>query len=433
MGDIVNLNSKLNAVNSLAEEAQKNNPFLNKFIRDKNENIKKTSLTNIEIILEFDPTFKGAFAYNEFTYEKDVVRSIPEIGIDEGQMLDRYYTFISSYIEKQNKYQNVCFDNNLIAKAMDVVGQNHAYNPVIDYFEKCESKWDGKSRIDTFFQTFLGAEERQEIHWIAHWFFSGAVSKVYDPFTKFDLVLDLVGGQGAGKTTLLQKIAPLELYTDQFNSFTEKDDFSAMKKAVIVNDDEMTVTNKTSFESLKKFITLQEFEYRKAYARESERFHKKFLLTRTTNEVNYLKDKTGERRFMPILVDKKKQILHPVSDLNQEYVDQLWGEAVHLFKNGEISLHPTKEQEEVMEEYRHSFMYTDEVEDELAALLINQFKGRDFIRSSEIAFELTGSDSLINNRKLANKITYLMVNQFGFKKTSKKIAGKTVRGFKKEV
>lgn len=431
MGDIVSLNREMNEANSMADEAQKENPYLGKFIRDRSGNIKKTSLTNIEIILEFDSLFRGAFAYNEFTYEKDVVRSIPEIGIQSGQMLDRYYTFISSYIEKQKKYNNVCFDNNQIARAMDVVAQNHAYNPVIDYFEQCESNWDGKNRIDIFFQTFLGAEERQEIHWIAHWFFSGAVAKVYNPFTKFDLVLDLVGGQGAGKTTLLQKIAPLELYTDQFNSFTEKDDFSAMKKAVIVNDDEMTVTNKTSFESLKKFITLQEFEYRKAYARESERFHKKFLLTRTTNEVNYLKDKTGERRFMPILVDKKNQILHPVSDLNQEYIDQLWGEAVHLYKNGEISLHPTKEQEEVMEEYRHSFMYSDEVEDELDILLANKFKDRTFIASSEIAFELTGSSNLVSNRKLANKITYLMVNQFGFEKTNGRLNGKKTRGFKR--
>ena len=134
---------------------------------------------------------------------------------------------------------------------------------------------------------------------------------------------------------------------------------------------------------------------------------------------------------MPILVDKSRQILHPVSDLNQDYIDQLWGEAVHLYKAGETSLHPTKEQEEAMEDYRRSFMYSDEVEDELDVLLSNQFKDRDFIASSEIAFELTGSSNLVSNRKLANKITYLMVNQFGFVKTSKKISGKAVRGFKR--
>lgn len=431
MGDIVDMNKQLKRVNSLAEQAKRDEPYLNKFIRTKSGDIKKASLTNIEIILEFDSLLKGAFAYNEFTYEKDVVRSIPEIGIEPGQMLDRYYTFISSYIEKQEKYNKTCFDNNMIARAMDVVAQNHSYNPVIDYFNFCESNWDGKNRIDVFFQTFLGAEERQEIHWIAHWFFGGAVAKVFNPLTKFDLVLDLVGGQGAGKTTLLQKIAPLELYTDQFNSFTEKDDFSAMKKAVIVNDDEMTVTNKTSFESLKKFITLQEFEYRKPYARESERFHKKFLLTRTTNEVNYLKDKTGERRFMPVMVDKSRQILHPVSDLKQDYIDQLWGEAVHLYKKGEVSLHPTKDQEEIMEDYRRSFMYTDEVEDILESLLEDEFKDKTFLTASEIAFQINGTADLVSNQKMAKKISYLMVARFGWMKSRKRVNGKNVRGFER--
>ena len=41
----------------------------------------------------------------------------------------------------------------------------------------------------------------------------GAVAKVYEPFTKFDYVLDLVGGQGVGKTSLLQKSVALGIPT----------------------------------------------------------------------------------------------------------------------------------------------------------------------------------------------------------------------------
>lgn len=79
----------------------------------------------------------------------------------------------------------------------------------------------------------------------------GAVAKAYNPKTKFDFVLDLVGGQGVGKTSLLQKLAPLGLYTDQFNTFSNKDDFEVMKNALIVNDDEMTASNSASFEEIK--------------------------------------------------------------------------------------------------------------------------------------------------------------------------------------
>lgn len=100
------------------------------------------------------------------------------------------------------------------------------------------------------------------------------VAKAANPDTKFDWVLDLVGGQGVGKTTLLMKLAPPGTYTDQFLSFTDKDDFAAMRNALIVNDDEMTVSNRTSFEEIKKFITMKEFTYRPPYARSNETFKK---------------------------------------------------------------------------------------------------------------------------------------------------------------
>ncbi|TAT07607.1 virulence protein E, partial [Lactiplantibacillus plantarum] len=73
------------------------------------------------------------------------------------------------------------------------------------------------------------------------------VAKAHNPKTKFDFVLDLVGGQGAGKTTFLQKIAPLGYYTDQFSTFDNKDDYAVMRRALIINDDEMTATNNASF------------------------------------------------------------------------------------------------------------------------------------------------------------------------------------------
>lgn len=76
------------------------------------------------------------------------------------------------------------------------------------------------------------------------------MAKAYEPKTKFDYILDLVGGQGAGKTTLLKKMAR-EWYTDQSTDFKDKDSYAIMLRALIVNDDEMTATNNSSFEILK--------------------------------------------------------------------------------------------------------------------------------------------------------------------------------------
>lgn len=394
--------------------------------KDTNGNIRINSMYNIEQVLEKDPLLKDAFRFNEFTNEIDVIRSIDDLRIEKGQLKDSYVDEIASYTE--NTYK-VLFKQPLIRSALTVIANRHHYNPVVDYMNEAEKKWDQTPRLDTFFCDFLGAPDNRITSLITHLFFIGAVAKCYDPTIKFDFVLDLVGGQGAGKTTILQKIAPLGYYTDQFTSFEDKDSFAVMRRALIVNDDEMTATANSSFETLKKFVTLQIFEYRKPYGHQAERFAKGFVLARTTNNLYYLKDKTGERRFLPLLVDKNRQKKNPVTDLSPEYVQQLWGEAVHLYRDGDYNFELTKEQADMLDEHRKSFMYTDALEDTIADALDNDWQNTKFLTASAIGFKVAPGVDLAKNRKLSNQIANIMINRFGWRKGQKKVNGKNTRGY----
>lgn len=399
------------------------------FKTDKNGRIKSNSLVNIEIILERDPILKDTFRFNEFTTEIDVVKPNSELMFKTGQLVDAYVDQIASYIENNSDY-GVLFDNKKIRSAITVVAMRHHYNPVIDYFDDAYKNWDHEERLNHIMGDYLGVEETSVTQLITKLFFVGAVAKAHNPKTKFDFVLDLVGGQGAGKTTFLQKIAPLGYYTDQFSTFDNKDDYAVMRRALIINDDEMTATNNASFEILKKFITLQEFEYRKPYGHQAERFAKNFVMARTTNELYYLKDKTGERRFLPLHVSKARQKHHPVTDLTDKYVKQCWGEAMQLYKDG-FSFALTSEQEEKLDEYRQSFMYTDELEDKIDEALNNQFRDKDFITNEALSLAVAPGIDLVKNRKIGNQISNIMVNRFGFRKCFRKINGKSKRGYAK--
>ena len=394
---------------------------------DKYGRPKANSLVNIEIILERDPILKGTFRFNEFTTEIDVVKPNSKLMFKTGQLVDAYVDQIASYIEDNADY-GVLFDNKKIRSAITVVAMRHRYNPVIDYFDDAYKNWDHKERLNHIMRDYLGVEETSITQLITKLFFVGAVAKAHNPKTKFDFVLDLVGGQGAGKTTFLQKIAPLGYYTDQFSTFDNKDDYAVMRRALIINDDEMTATNNASFEILKKFITLQEFEYRKPYGHQAERFAKNFVMARTTNELYYLKDKTGERRFLPLHVSKARQKHHPVTDLTDDYVKQCWGEAMQLYKDG-FSFALTNEQEEELDEHRQNFMYTDELEDKIDEALNNQFKDQDFITNEALSLAVAPGIDLVKNRKIGNQISNIMVNRFGFRKKSKKFNGKAKRGY----
>lgn len=398
------------------------------FRLDKYGKLKPKSVVNVEIILEKDPLLKGTFRFNEFTTEIDVVKNNNELMFKKGQLVDAYVDQIASYIESKAEYSTL-FDNQKIRSAITVVAMRHKYNPVLDYLNKAYQDWDHEERLNSVMPDYLGVANSPVTELITKLFFVGAVAKAHNPKTKFDFVLDLVGGQGAGKTTFLQKIAPLGYYTDQFSTFDNKDDYAVMRRALIINDDEMTATNAASFEVLKKFITLQEFEYRKPYGHQAERFDKNFVMARTTNELYYLKDKTGERRFLPLHVNKANQKHHPVTDLTPEYVKQLWGEAMYLYEDTDFSFALTNEQEEELNEHRQSFMYTDELEDKIDEALSNQFKDHDFITNDELSLAVAPGIDLVKNRKVANQISNIMVNRFGFRKKFRKIDGKSARGY----
>lgn len=385
----------------------------------------------MKVILNHDPVLKDMLKLNLFTSEVDIVRDVPELHIKKGMVNDRYVDVISEYIESSPNYNHTLFDPKKIRSAINIVALEHQYNPVLDYFKECKENWDGNNRLDDVFTEYLGASKAAVNSLIAKLFFCGAVAKAINPAIKFDYVLDLVGGQGAGKTTFLKKIAPCGYYTDQFFTFTNKDDFAVMRRALIINDDEMTATRISTFEELKKFITLDHFEYRKPYGHEAERFDKNFIMARTTNELYYLKDKTGERRFLPVMVRKDKQTKHPVTDLNQATVDQIWGEAVSLYQSGQISFGLSEEEAELLEQHRLNFMYTDETEDKIEELLVNEFANSDFLTGQQIADKIAPGMNLVSNRKLAQQISYIMINRFGWRKGQKRVGDKRKKGYLK--
>lgn len=428
----------LNLNKEEADKLQKSENKKSIFERTAAGALRTTSVKNVVLILKTDENVKNLFRFNEFTQEIDVVRNtkiktqLGLITINKGQYTDQAINSIELYIESSSKYDGASFKNNVIDQAITNVAYMDSYNPVIDYMNETYVKWDKKERLDKLFVDYLGAPHDETTSLITELWFMGAVSKAYNPKTKFDFVLDLVGGQGVGKTSLLQKLAPLGLYTDQFNTFSNKDDFEVMKNALIVNDDEMTASNSASFEEIKKFITMQSFEYRKPYAHKSETFLKKFVLARTTNEVRHLKDRSGDRRFISIFANGKRQTKSPITDLSDDYVKQVWGEAVHLYKNIKDPFLLNEHQQELLEENRKQFRYTSGLEDELNTVLENKFKDKEFIKNTELSFEIFANEDILSrNSKEARDIRYYM-EHLGYEVGARKmIKGKTVAGFRK--
>lgn len=420
------------------------------FYKDANGRIKRDYQINIEMIFENDPNIKGKLGYNEFSYDQEILEDI-DTGknlLHKGIVNNDFEPILMSYMEEAYK---VNFVEKKVTSAVSAVCHRNKFNPVKDYLDKCHAKWDGKQRLKDIFHTFLGVEQTKVTALTTKLWFVGAVQKIYEPTKKMDFVLDLVGGQGSGKTTLLKKLAVEDIwYTDQFSDFKNKDYYSAMLRAWIVNDDELVATTNSSFEEVKKFVTSTTLSFRKPYDRRLTDYPKSFVLARTTNHKEYLKDKTGERRFLPLLAHPEQALMHPVTDLTRAMVDLFWGEAVHWFKNG-ATLELKRDEQALLEEHRNQFVYKDEIDSAIEKYMslkiprdFNSFEKyqkqeyvqdmlttgtsswgnpeveREYIRTSDLAREALLVDNLSNQRKIANKIKFWLENN-GWEKKSKRL------------
>jgi predicted P-loop ATPase len=428
---------------------------------DKNGIPVSNSIYNVKTLLLNADVFADNLAFNEFTQEPEVINDFYLNGtlIPKGSIKPSFEDILSEYFETE---LDVVFKPTAITGALNIFWDTKKYNPVKDYMEQALEAWDGKERLKTVFNYWLGAEINETTETIAKVFFVSAVAKVYEPLTKVDTVLDLVGGQGVGKTSFLSKIAR-DWYTSNAVSFTDKDSYNVMLKALIVNDDEMTASKRMNFEETKSFISKTVLEFRKSYDRRGASYAKNFVIARTTNNIEYLKDNTGDRRFMPILVNPDGQKKHPMQ-MTEEDIIQIWGEAVSLYKNG-YDLDSFDKLDTKRVEYQENFKYIDPMVEEinryldlllpenfselnitqqrqLAQSQLNGYKyqlvedgtyelttKQDFVTLKQIAYNVFNKDT--TDKRMIARIKIWMDNNPYFKNTRKKIGNSYVRGYKR--
>lgn len=417
--------------------------------------IKSNSPLNVLVSFKADDQLSIYLKHNDFSQEHELLKDI-KIGntvLKKGELPSNFDSVVKVYFES---ILGVAYSSQAMLDGMETFFSERSYNPVIDYMERAQEKWDGRQRINRMLQVYLGADDIPLVSKIAQMWLVGAVAKVYDPYVKFDYVLDLVGGQGVGKTSLLQKLGG-DWYTDSVTDFANKDNYDIMLKSLIVNDDEMVASNRMSFAETKAFISKTSLRYRKPYMKRTEEFAKNFILARTTNQKEYLKDKTGERRFLPVMANTSAQVKHPM-EIESETIEQIWGEAVTIYKSG-VDLMFDEETEDELNNYRERFMYRDEVELQVLEYLDmpvpenwqnwsiqqqHQYTSKYFDNSSdfeegskklmkvstrEIMYNLFMRSS--NDKKLSTKINMIMDNHPDWEKGQFRIGGKNTKGFKR--
>lgn len=288
----------------------------------------KGTIDNVRIILQFDPNLAQKFAYNSFAAQAEVFGKLPWNDDERRRMWsDTDLSGLYWYLEKIYDIKG----RGCIDAALDIHMSSHAFNEVQDYLS--ELIWDGTARLDTLLIDYLGAEDNQYVREATRKIFTAAVARAMVPGEKFDNMLILCGPQGYGKSTLIDRMSR-GWFNDSIRTFEGKEASELLQGVWLVEIAELDAFRRTDVARIKQFLSLRADRYRAAYARNISEQPRRCVFFGTCNQMDFLIDTTGNRRFWPIDVGVNQRQAKPW-DLTDEDINQLWAEAMMRWRLGE--------------------------------------------------------------------------------------------------
>lgn len=350
------------------------------------------TIENVVIILRHDPKLAGRIAINEMEHNIVTLSSLPWRQVKSpSQWTDADDAALRYYLERFYGISG----KDRIFDAVNVVAQEGSFHPVREYLDSCA--WDGVPRVETLLIDYLGAEDSPYTRAVTRKALVAAVARIYRPGCKFDYMLTLRGRQGLGKSALIARLGG-KWFSDTFTTMQGKDAYEQVMGVWIMEVGELAGMRKAEAETIKLYISKQVDRFRPAYGRRLQEFPRQCIFVATTNETQFLRDATGNRRFW--VVDTPGTPTHNIWDeLTPETVRQIWGEAVELYKAGEELFLPHELEEaarEIQDLYEEENPRAGLVADYLDRLLPEDWDAMDLY--ARRAWLETGGEGTVKRR-----------------------------------
>lgn len=300
---------------------------------------------NWDLIAKYDPSFKGLY-YNELSMAVETDTDLPWRKLQPGREVfaaaDR--SSLALHIERTYGIRPArAYLDDLIADR----AQARRINPVRAYLEPLV--WDGVPRLET---SLPGVAPSAYTRMVARKVLVAAVARMLDPGCKWDHTLILYGTEGLGKTYWIDKMS--KGYSASMGRIGDKDTLITMQRSWIMTSDEGHTLKKADFDAQKEFLTRTADIFRMPYEREAQVQKRHCVIWGTTNDPVFLRRQEGNRRFLIVHCAEKLDF----DRMTDAYVDQVWAEALHLYRAGE-SLFLTEEENQLARDNREGFLEED--------------------------------------------------------------------------
>lgn len=312
--------------------------------RDGNPTSLKNVASNVYAVLTHDRAWQGALRLNKLTSVVEIWSGpvlAPGAPVPV-QLADEWVTIIRNWFaQRPEEKLRVDVSTGVMYEQINAVAKAHAYDPVEDYLNGC-GEWDGVPRLDTWLETYLGAQTIGEagediteyVRAVAAKWLIAACARTYEPGCQMQNVLILEGEQGLGPTGLrgkssaLAALASREFFTGTAIDIRSPNAPMMTTRTWIVELAELDGFARAEDTARKEFFARDVEEFRPPYGRVVVKRPRRCVFAGTGNRDDYLSDPTGNRRYWPVRVTRAD-----VAGIERDR-DQLWAEARERYRAG---------------------------------------------------------------------------------------------------
>jgi predicted P-loop ATPase len=283
-------------------------------------------IANALLALRRDDGLQDAFAYDQMARTAMLMHPIgsPLAPFEPRAIIDEDVVYVAEYLQQGGlKHIGV----GIVRDAIGARALENAYHPVRDYLESLQ--WDGQNRANVWLTTRLGVDLTDYTAAIGRMFLIAMVARIFEPGCKSDHMIVLEGLQGVMKSSACAVLGG-PWFSDALPDVAGGKDVSQhLRGKWLIEVGEMHAMGRAETTLLKSFITRQVERYRPSYGHREVEEPRQCVFVGTTNREAYLRDESGGRRFWPV-----KTGTIDIDGLAEDR-DQLFAEAVHLYRLGE--------------------------------------------------------------------------------------------------
>lgn len=405
-----------------------------------------SSIYNVVQILTNDEKLKGRLYHDDFADRDIVIDPLPwtnniDYDHEPRDWSDKDTDGLRLYLEQ--KYKGIDVKDKIDAGLNNAFGYKRIH-PVREYLRNLP-EWDGVERVETLLIDYLGVEDSEYVRCITKTHLVAAITRIFRPGAKYDNMITIYGAQGLGKSTFCRLLCGNPWFDDSLRDFKGKEPYEILQGHWMIEIQELAAYKKSDKEEFKAFMSKTADTYRPAYGRHTIQKKRQCVFWGTTNDRQFLRDETGDRRTWPVAGDKERVTKDVWSDLEKER-DQIWAEAMVLYELDwpiVLSAEMAEEAERARADFQEEMPERDRIIEYLCKPIPTDWDEydlierrnwldsdtdresedtelREYITATEIWVECFGNPLNEQNKRDTAKINLIMANLPGWKRVEKK-------------